>query len=84
MPPSRSICAMVHAIRSSLVSETGERQVRQRNLKVRENRILNFLYNLTGHHFSVSPTRIAARKRPSGFNASLHCSQKVTMQVNDS
>jgi hypothetical protein len=32
-------------------------------------------------NFRVSPPRIAARKRPSGFNANLHCHQRTVIII---
>lgn len=78
MPPSRSICAIVHAILSSLVTRIEYKRNNQRCNPYGKNEIN--ICKRKFDNFKVSPPKIAARKRPSGFNASLHC-QKIIKQL---
>lgn len=77
MPPSRSICATVHAILSSLITRKMEKTLRP---FVHWNTILDLKKNKWINYFKVSPPRIAAKNRQSGFNANLHC-QKYNMNL---
>lgn len=86
MPPSRSNWLIVHAILSSLVEksplQSQRKETKTRIYKSSRKHVVSQFIEST--NFKVSPPKIAARNRPSGFSANWHCKKlkQISVPVN--